>query len=290
MLSYKKKTILVTGGAGFVGSNLVRALRNDGADVFVLDNLSTGYIDEVVGSQGVVIGEVRDINSLVPVRPDYVFHLGEYSRVEQSFDDIDIVFEANLNSIYSVLKFCRDRSSKLIYAGSSTKFGDGGDTKFQSPYALTKSINTEIVQTFCSWFGMEYAITYFYNVYGQREIATGKYSTVVANFLNLVRSGAKLLPVVRPGTQIRNFTHVSDIVEGLKLVALSGRGDGYGIGSDDAVSILELVEMLGCTPELIPERRGNRISASVNTGKTKALGWLPRRRLQDYIKEEISKC
>lgn len=287
-MTFSKKKVLVTGGAGFVGSHLVERLIALDAVVTVFDNLSTGQECNIPQGASLIIGESRQINDLVSDAQDFVFHLGEYSRVEQSFEDIDIVFEANLASIYSVLKFCSRSKAKLVYAGSSTKFGDDGETRFQTPYALTKSLNTEVVKAYCDWFDLEFAITYFYNVYGEREISCGKYATLVAKFLEMRKQGIKELPVVSPGTQLRNFTHVDDIIDGLILVASHGQGDGYGIGSDEALSVLEVVQMLGCSPIMIEERRGNRKSAPVNSAMTKKLGWSPSSNLKDYISQELS--
>lgn len=287
-MDFMKKKILVTGGAGFVGSHLVERLIADGAIVTVFDNFFTGHKRNIPKGAKVIMGEARQINELVSGTFDLVFHLGEYSRVEQSFEDIDIVFESNLASIYSVLKFCNRSKAKLVYAGSSTKFGDDGETRLQSPYALTKSLNTEVVKTYCNWFDLDFAITYFYNVYGEREISEGKYATLIGKFLLMKKQGAKELPIVLPGTQQRNFTHIDDIIDGLILVALEGRGDGYGIGSNEAISILEVVKMLGCKPIMLDERRGNRMSAPVNTEMTKQLGWSPKLNLEDYLTRELS--
>ena len=287
-MSFRGKKVLVTGGAGFVGSHLVERLLANGAEVTVFDNLFTGQKCSVPVGANLIVGNTRQINELVSEDQDFIFHLGEYSRVEQSFDDIDIVFEANLASIYSVLKLCRKCKAKLIYAGSSTKFGDDGETRFQSPYALTKSINTDVVKTYCDWFKLDFVITYFYNVYGEREISHGRYATLIAKFLSMKREGECELPVVSPGTQLRNFTHVNDIVEGLVLVALEGHGDGYGIGSNEAVSVLEVVQLLGCVPRMLETRRGNRMSAPVNSAMTKELGWCANSNLKDYLLKELS--
>jgi UDP-glucose 4-epimerase len=145
----------------------------------------------------------------------------------------------------------------------------------------------ELVKTYCSWFNLDYAITYFYNVYGPREISNGAYSTLIAKYLSLIRSGKETLPVVKPGSQKRNFTHVDDIVEGLILVALNGHGDGYGIGNDQAFTVLEIVEILEKGAEWLPERKGNRMTAPVNTELTKKLGWKCRKDLATYLTEEI---
>ena len=178
-----KKKILVTGGAGFVGSHLCERLSLDKKnDVYSLDNYFTGSEDNHVSDVKYIKGEVSDISELITFVPDMIFHLGEYSRVEQSFDDIDLVWRYNNDSIYPVLEFVRKVKCKIIYAGSSTKYGDSGEGKSSSPYAWTKSKNTELVVNYGKWFDISYAITYFYNVYGPREIANGRYATLIALF------------------------------------------------------------------------------------------------------------
>jgi len=279
--------ILVTGGAGFIGSHLCEKLADDGNEVISLDNYSTGseknHIDEVV----YIKGETTNIDKLITFSPDIIYHLGEYSRVEQSFDDIEKVWSSNKDGIFAVLQFCRKTKAKLIYAGSSTKFGDGGLGRSQSPYAWTKSSNTELVENYGNWFGIKYAITYFYNVYGGREISTGKYATLIALFKEKYKN-RKPLTVVSPGTQLRNFTHIEDIISGLVLVGKKGLGDNYGIGCSQSFSILDIAKMFGSEIEFLPERKGNRMSASVVCDKTKSLGWEESYSIENYIHDIVN--
>ncbi len=281
---HMKSMILVTGGAGFIGSHLCEKLAKDANnDVISLDNYSTGTKENHVRNVTYIEGETKDIENHIDFSPDYIYHLGEYSRVEQSFDDIETVWRYNKDGIFSVLQFCRKTGAKIIYAGSSTKFGDGGLGRSQSPYAWTKSSNTELVENYGAWFNVPFAITYFYNVYGDREISTGKYATLIALFNEKMKKGEPLT-VVRPGTQKRNFTHIEDVVSGLVLVGENGYGDEFGIGSQDAFTILEIAEMFGGDVEMLPERKGNRMIADVFTAKTEALGWKADRSIKDYIK------
>jgi UDP-glucose 4-epimerase len=276
------KKILVTGGAGFVGSNLCRELYSKGCDVTSLDNYFTGSEKNHTKGVNYVRGDTRDIFNLIKIRPDIVFHLGEYSRVEQSFEDADLVWQYNRTGMISVLQFCTDFKCKLVYAGSSTKFGDGGLGASQSPYAFSKASNTELVNCYGDWFDLEYAITYFYNVYGENEIMCGRYATLIGIFLERYLSGEPL-PVVAPGTQVRNFTHIDDIVSGLLLVGKEGLGDGFGIGSPEQYSILEVAKMFGGDISMLPERRGNRQSADLYVENTRQLGWTPTHSLPDFI-------
>lgn len=280
-----KKRILVTGGAGFVGSHLCERLAQDSNnDVYSLDNYFTGSEANHVENVTYIKGSTKDIASLVTFNPDMVYHLGEYSRVEQSFDDIEKVWEYNKDGIFAVLEFVRKAGCKILYAGSSTKFGDGGLGRSASPYAWTKATNTELVMNYGTWFNVPYAITYFYNVYGPREIQTGKYATLIALFKEKMKN-KETLTIVSPGTQKRNFTHIDDIIDGLVLVGEQGYGDEFGIGSGEAFSILEVAQMYGGKIEMLPERKGNRMTADVVSAKTEALGWSPKRKLADYIEE-----
>jgi len=279
------KKILITGGAGFVGSHLCERLAQDTKNVvYSLDNYFTGSKDNHVPGVTYIEGHTAQINQLIDFVPDYIYHLGEYSRVEQSFEDIEKVWQFNKDGIFAVLQFCRKTGAKLIYAGSSTKFGDGGLGRSQSPYAWTKATNTELVENYGTWFNVPYAITYFYNVYGDREISTGKYATLIALFKQKMLN-SEPLSVVSPGAQKRNFTHVEDIISGLILVGENGYGDEFGIGSPEAFSILDVAKMFGGEIQMLPERKGNRMTADVVTEKTEALGWQPTRTIQDYIND-----
>lgn len=288
----KNKKILVTGGAGFVGSHLCARLVSLKNEVVSLDNYFTGKEENHIKGVKYIKGNTKNIFKLIDFIPDIVYHLGEYSRVEQSFEDMKIVYEYNKLGTFQVLEFVRKTGAKLIYAGSSTKFGDGGISRNTSPYAWTKASNTELVINYGNWYGINYAITYFYNVYGLREISTGKYATLIALFKEKMKKNEPLT-IVKPGTQRRNFTHVDDVIDGLILVGKDGYGDEFGIGSNEAYSIIEVAEMfLNMNIKeaikkrkiiMLPERRGNRMNAEVVTDKTRFLGWKPKKHLKDWI-------
>ena len=292
----KNKKILVTGGAGFVGSHLCERLFKDGNRVVSLDNYFTGSEKNHIDGVEYIKGDTKDIFKLINFTPDIVYHLGEYSRVEQSFEDMRIVYEYNKIGTFEVLEFIRQRGSKLVYAGSSTKFGDGGIARNTSPYAWTKASNTELIINYGNWYGINYAIAYFYNVYGEREIEDGKYATLIALFKKKIQNNEPL-SIVSPGTQKRNFTHIEDIVNGLVLIGENGYGDEFGIGCDEPFSVIEVAEMFlqmdidsAIKQEkayMLPPRRGNRMDAEVITDKTKSLGWRAKHSLKQYIEELI---
>lgn len=275
------KTILITGGAGLIGSNLCEELVKDSNNrVISIDNYSTGSRQNHVPGVEYYDLDTRHIASMRTHSPDLIYHLGEYSRVEQSFSDFDKVWDYNVAGTKAVLEFARVNDAKLVYAGSSTKFGDNGANS--SPYAWSKSNNTTLIQNYSDWYKLNYAIVYFYNCYGPREISTGPYATLIGKFKEAYVKGEKF-QITSPGTQLRNFTHVKDIVAGLILVGNSGTGDGYGIGHPDSYSILDIAKMFGSEYVMTPGKRGNRLTASVVTDKTRELGWTPSHFIEAYI-------
>ena len=276
-----QKTIVVTGGAGFIGSHLCERLVKDGHKVISLDNYFTGSKDNHVAGVEYREGHTKDIARHIPETPDLIYHLGEYSRVEVSLIEPEVVWDLNSAGTFGVLEFWRQTKCKLLYAGSSTKFGDGGLGRVQSPYAWTKASNTELVQNYGAWYGLPFAITYFYNVYGPRE-RSGKYGTVIEIFRQK-RLRGEPLTVTAPGTQKRNFTHVDDIIDGLLLVGEKGQGDEFGLGAPEAYSILDIAGMFGGAVEMRPEVAGNRMDAVLDTTKSRALGWSAARKLSDYV-------
>ena len=278
-----QKLILVTGGAGFIGSHLCARLVADGHRVISLDNYFTGSRDNHVAGVDYREGHTKDIEKHIPETPDLIYHLGEYSRVEKSLEEPALVWDLNKDGTFGVVEFWRKRGGKLVYAGSSTKFGDGGLGRDQSPYAWTKATNTELIRNYGAWYGLSHAIAYFYNVYGPGERA-GAYGTVIEIFRQKYAAGQPLT-VNAPGTQKRNFTHVDDIIKGLLLVGAGGTGDDFGIGDEQAYSILEVAQLFGGEIVMRPAPTGNRMSSDIDTSKTRALGWKPEKKLTDYITE-----
>ena len=268
---------LVIGGAGFIGSNLIKALLQQGHKVVSLDNYLSGTPENHHAGASYVYGCASCVHEL-SVQADVVFHLGEYSRVEQSDDEPWTCLSNTYATIPSVLRYCHEQRAKLIYSGSSTKFSAA-----QSPYVVAKRLNTELVMLLCEQFSIPYAITYFYNVYGPGEISQGRYATVVAKFIHAAINGLAV-DITGSGRQRRHFTHVDDVVSALLLICEKGHGDGYGIGADEDLSIIELANRLGLPYRLTDDKPSNRLSSVLITDKTKALGWSAKTSLTDYLR------
>lgn len=281
-----QKLVLVTGGAGFIGSHLCRRLHEAGHRVISLDNYFAGSRENHFPGVEYREGHTKDIERHVPEMPDLVYHLGEYSRVEQSVLEPEVVHDLNTIGTARVIEFWRKKKCKLVYAGSSTKFGDAGLARHTSPYASTKAANSELVKEIGEREKLSYAITYFYNVYGPGERA-GIYGTVVEAFKQMYLSGVPF-SIVSPGTQERNFTHIYDIVDALILVGEKGQCDEYGLGNESAYSIRDVAKIFGGETIMLPARAGNRMTAGLDRTKISALGWKPSRTLENYIREFTS--
>lgn len=280
----EKKTAIVTGGAGLIGPSLIEILLKDGYSVVSLDNYFLGKKEHHVQGAEYREGHTKDIEKhMGDLNPDVIFHLGEYSRVEQSFDDLALVWDLNVAGTFGVLEYWRKKKCKLVYAGSSTKFADGGLGRTQSPYAWMKASNTELVKNYAEWFGLPYAITYFYNNYGPRELSDGPYASVIGRFKEQYKKGEPIT-VVTPGTQKRNFTFVEDTARALKMIGEGGSGDEYGIASPESNTMLDIAKMFSDNVVMLPERKGNRMDSIVDTSKVeKEFGWKPQMTIREYI-------
>lgn len=284
-----KKCIVVTGGAGFVGSHLVEALVKEGNyHVISLDNYFTGLKENHIDGVEYREGHTKDIATLVPETPEMIYHLGEYSRVRQSLDEPERVWDLNMVGTLAVLEYWRKTKAKLLYAGSSTKFTDARDEdgvegRNLAPYTWAKAVNTDLVMNYARWYDLSSVTTYFYNVYGPRELM-GKHGTFIAMMKEKYEK-EEPYTIASPGTQRRYFTHVKDTVAGVLLAMEKGEGDGYGIGADESYSLLEVAEMFGGEIEMLPQTKSTRSTNKVDSEKVKALGWKPKYTLKEYIEE-----
>lgn len=282
------KTILVTGGAGHVGSHVIEILVADaGNKVISLDNYFNGREENHIAGAEYRRGHTKNIEVLVPETPDIVYHLGEYARITPSFDDVQKVYDMNITGTFGVVEFCRNRRvPKLVYAASSTKFAIEGDGRHQNPYSLTKAANVDLVNDYGRWYQLPYAICYFYNGFGPRERGDGKYATVVAKFERQYLSGEPLT-VVAPGTQKRAFTYVKDLARGVVLTGEKGFGDRYALGVGKSYSVLEIAEAFGSPFEIVDGYPGREESENDPTKARDELQWGPTVDVLDYIRDFV---
>jgi UDP-glucose 4-epimerase len=283
------RTILVTGGAGHVGSHLIELLVAEGGSrVISLDNYSNGRVENHIDGAEYRVGHTKDIDQLVPERPDIVYHLGEYARIAPSFEDVAIVYDYNVVGTFAVAEFCRQRSvEKLVYAASSTRFAIEGDGRHQNPYSFTKSTNVDLLNDYGRWYDLPYAICYFYNAYGPREVGDGQYATLIARFETMRKRG-ETLTVVAPGTQRRAFTYVKDLARGIKLVGERGRGDGYALRAERSYSVLDIAAAFGGPYEIVDGYPGRDDVADDPTRARDELGWKATIDVLDYIRETMA--
>lgn len=285
-----KKIILVTGGAGFVGSYIIEQLLEDPDNkVISLDNYFNGSTQNHIKGADYRKGHTKDIAELIPETPEIIYHLGEYSRIAPSFDDVVKVYDMNIAGTFAVVEFCRQRKvSKLVYAASSTKFSIEGDGRHQSPYNFTKATNVDLINGYGRWYQLPFAICYFYNGFGPREKSGDIYGTVIANFKQAYLKGESL-KVVKPGTQRRNFTFVGDLAQGIILVGEKGHGDGYALGNSKDFSIIEIAQAFGGPIEYVDGNPGRMESGEAPQKAREELGWKTTVDVMDYIKDFVGK-
>jgi UDP-glucose 4-epimerase len=291
-----QKLIVVTGGAGFVGSHLCERLIHDGHCVISLDNYFTGSVENHVAGVEYRTGHTKDIATLIPETPDIIFHLGEYSRVAPSLKEPAVVWDLNIGGTHGVLEYWREKKSKLIYAGSSTKFVCDAQSeevlgRDRAPYNFAKAMNSELVHNYGRWYDLDYSIAYFYNVYGPRERAgqfTGGYGTVVETFRQHALNGTPAT-INGDGTQTRAFTHVLDTVAALAVIAEKGGRDEYPISAKEVYSLNELAALFGIEKTYGPATASSRSSGADDTAKLEALGWQQQYQLSEYIRDSVAK-
>ena len=286
---------LVTGGAGFVGSHLCEQLVAEGYQVISLDNYFTGSPENHAAGVEYRDGHTKDIARHVSETPDIIFHLGEYSRIAPSLTEPAKVWDMNTTGTCAVLEFWRHAKCKLVYVGSSTKFTADQRTATvtgpdRAPYNFSKAMNSELVHNYGHWYDLDYSIAYFYNVYGPRERAgqfSGAYGTVVETFRQCALSDAKVCQINGTGEQTRAFTHVSDTVDALMLIAQKGNRDEYAISAAQVYSLNEIKDMFGLQAEYHAPTKSTRSTGAQDTTKLQSLGWQQQHQLTKYIDEAI---
>ncbi|MDH4443262.1 MAG: NAD-dependent epimerase/dehydratase family protein [Candidatus Fonsibacter sp.] len=290
-----KNIIVITGGAGFIGSNLIKFLiKKTKYKILSIDNYSTGSKNNHCNSSRVKYINSNNIYiekklSKIKNKILTLFHFGEFSRIYQSFTDIIPCYNSNMLGTFSVVKFCSDNKIKLIYSASSSKFGNKGKDENLSPYSWTKSKNIELIENYNKWFDLRYEILYFYNVYGPGQIKKSKMAAVIAIFEEQYKN-KKSLTVVKPGTQKRDFTHINDIVNGCFLAFKKGKNDHYFLGSKKSYKILDIAKMFKTKIKMVPERKGERLGSFYKKSNTERhLNFKTTINIEDYIFSLINK-
>lgn len=279
----ENKNILVTGGAGAVGTNLIEALLKRGNKVQSWDNYSAGKVDNhVAGANYSPISTIQSLEAMVDSF-DLVYHLGEYSKVVPSYDRIRDAFNYNILGSFNLLEACKRYDIPVVYAGSSTKLSYPGE--LHSPYSFFKSTIAKLVQGYGDWYGLKYNICYFYNVFGPKTELWGNEWQSVINIFKDQREAGQSLTITGDGTQRRDFTHVGDIIQGLLLAGDNIRNDEFQLGTGKDYSILEIAAAFDHHVEFIPARRGDRPKGLADISHTKeVLGYSPTVDVIDYIK------
>ena len=290
----KKKYIVVTGGAGFIGSNLIKYLINKTKfNIISLDNYSTGKKKNEIKNKRIkyIKSDTKSISknlNLYKKNIHSLFHFGEFSRIYQSFLKMNTCIDSNMVGSNEVFNFCLSNKIKLIYSATSASVGNKGGDKNLSPYAFTKAQNLELLQNLKKWFNFRFEIIYFYNVYGPSQIKDGSMATVIGIFENQFKKKIPL-SVVKPGSQSRRFTHVFDTIEACFYAWKKNKCFHYSISHKESYTILEVAKMFGSKIVFLPPRKGERYAsalANINLSNKvhKIFGKI---RLEDYIKNIV---
>ena len=263
-----KNIIIVTGGAGFVGSNMIEQLLiKTNKKIISLDNYSSGTKKNHIFNKRInyLNCDTSKINiklSKIKNKIHSIFHFGEFSRIYQSFKDFDKCYESNTIGTKAVFKFCYENKIKLIYSATSASLGNKGKDKNLSPYAFTKSQNLELLENLKKWFSFKFEVIYFYNVYGPRQIKKGKMATVIGIFEDQYLR-KKPLTVVKPGTQTRRFTHIRDTIEVCFLAWKKNKCSHYSISHKKSHSVNDVAKMFNSTITYLKSRSGERYASAL---------------------------
>jgi len=288
-----KKKILITGGAGFVGTNLIKLLlKKTNYTIISLDNYSSGSKKNHIKNKRVryIKGQTVDIEKIIrkPKELNSIFHFGEFARIYQSFLKMNECIQSNNVGSNAVFNFCLKNKIKLIYSATSASLGNSGKDKNLSPYAFSKAKNLELLENLKKWFNFKYEVIYFYNVYGPNQICRGQMATVIGIFEDYYKKN-KPLPVVKPGTQTRRFTHIDDTVYICYLAWKKKLCRHYSISSKNSHSLIEVAKMFNSKVKFLPKRPGERYaSALINKNlSNKMYKYFGKINLKDYIKNFI---
>jgi UDP-glucose 4-epimerase len=285
-----KNILVVTGGAGFIGSNLIsELLKFKKFSVLSIDNYSSGSSKNHIKNKRVkyLKGSTKNIEIILKIytrKIHSIFHFGEFARIYQSFKKVNDCFSSNIEGSSSVFNFALKNKIRLIYSATSASLGNKGEDMNLSPYAFSKAKNLELLENLKKWFSFRYEVIYFYNVYGERQICKGDMATVVGIFEDHFKRKKKL-PVVRPGTQVRRFTHVYDTVKACISAWKKNKCSHYSVASKQSYSIIELAKFFRNKIKYLPKREGERFaSVLIKMNLNNKITSLPAKiRLKDYV-------
>ena len=289
-----KNLIIVTGGAGFVGSNLIELLiKKTKYRIISLDNYSSGSKKNHIAHKRInyLKGNTSNINKILENyknKINTIFHFGEFARIYQSFKKFDECYQSNSIGSKAVFKYCLDNNIKLIYSATSASLGNKGNDKNLSPYAFTKSKNLELLENLKKWFNFKFEVIFFYNVYGARQIKVGDMATVIGIFENQYQH-KKPITVVKPGTQTRRFTHINDTVSVCYEAFKADKCKYYSISNKNSYSILEVAKMFKTKINFLNPRLGERYASALTkiSSNNKIIQKYGKLQLKDYVSSFI---
>ena len=285
-----KNIIIVTGGAGFVGSNLISLLiKKTKFKIISIDDYSTGKKKNHINEKRItyVKENTKNINRVLKTKKNKiktVFHFGEFSRIYQSFLKMNECINSNTIGSHEVFNFCLSNKIKLIYSATSASIGNKGNDKNLSPYAFTKAKNLELLENLKKWFNFKFEVLYFYNVYGPGQIKTGSMSTVIGIFENQFKKKLSLT-VVKPGSQSRRFTHINDTVEACYYAWTKNKCKHYSISNKKSYTILETAKLFNTKIKFLPPREGERYASALTSMNlsNKVYKMFGKINLKDYV-------
>ena len=287
-----KNLIIVTGGAGVVGSNLIKHLiSKTNNEIISLDNYSSGSKKNHIKSKRVkyIKGDTENIEILIAKfskKISVLFHFGEFSRIHQSFTDISKCIKTNISGTSKVFNFCLKNKIKIVYSATSASLGNKGMDQNLSPYSFTKSKNLKLLINLYKWYRISYEVLYFYNVYGQGHIIRGSMATVIGIFEEQYRKNIALT-VVKPGTQSRKFTHIDDTVKGCFFAWKQNKNRHYSLSSNKSYTINEVAKIFSKKIKFIDKKLGERNQSAIanKIGNIKIYSLKCEKKLIDYIKD-----